>query len=106
MGFLHPDPPSNRKKQTNSYTVDKGAYIVVDMHRLQYGSAGRGTFGENYFAGMYDEYVESMSGICGDLVNTSVAAKTYGNGEVKNTERIKACAKRAWERWMNRDKED
>lgn len=79
--------------------------FVVDMTRMEYGDAGRGTYGENYFLGTLDGYMKSMRRICVDpeLVNTWDACHTALGSEAET--RMKACAKRVWERWQNRESE-
>lgn len=39
-------------------------YYVVDMTMLQYGEAGRGSLGENYYLGFLSSYLRSMEKIC------------------------------------------
>ncbi|TVY50068.1 hypothetical protein LCER1_G007134, partial [Lachnellula cervina] len=79
--------------------------FVVDMTRMEYGDAGRGIYGENYFLGTLDGYMKSMRRICVDpeLVNTWDACHTALGSEAET--RMKACAKRVWERWQNRESE-
>ncbi|TVY28619.1 hypothetical protein LHYA1_G002356 [Lachnellula hyalina] len=79
--------------------------FVVDMTRMEYGEVGRGTYGENYFLGTLEGYMNSMRGVCVDpeRVNTWDACCTALGGETET--RMKTCAKRVWERWQNRDSE-
>ncbi|XMA09495.1 hypothetical protein WAI453_002286 [Rhynchosporium graminicola] len=80
--------------------------MIIDMTRLQYGDAGFGTYGENYFLGSYGDYSESMKGICGELKLKSIVGRTAGRlNDPDNQARVKTCARRAWERWMEREKE-
>jgi hypothetical protein len=85
---------------------DKNKWIVVDMSRMQYGEAGRGLFGENYFLGTLTQFRESMKKICGEaIVGALVHPTLVLGGNVENELRLRTCAKRAWERWQNREKE-
>ncbi|TVY20143.1 hypothetical protein LARI1_G001435 [Lachnellula arida] len=79
--------------------------FVVDMTRMEYGDVGRGTYGENYFLGTLDGYMKSMRSICVDpeLVQTWDACQTALGSQTET--RLKACAKRAWEKWQNRESE-
>ncbi|KAG4440083.1 hypothetical protein IFR05_004426 [Cadophora sp. M221] len=97
LAFRHP---------SNGDIFSKENYYIVDMTRLQYGEAGYGTYGETYFLGTYEEHLTSMSKICGELeFNRMVTATKDQTNEPENQVRVKECAMRAWERWMNRDKE-
>ena len=60
LGFPHPDKPE--------------MYLVVDMTRMQYGTTGRGLYGENYFLGTLDGYVSSMGKICERLIDVGHGA--------------------------------
>lgn len=91
LGFRHPDKPE--------------VYLVVDMTRMQYGTAGRGLYGENYFLGTLDSYVSSMGKICERLIDVGHGA-SYMEMESSEIEaRLIRCARRVWERWQNREKE-
>ncbi|KAH6694814.1 hypothetical protein BKA61DRAFT_662751 [Leptodontidium sp. MPI-SDFR-AT-0119] len=97
LAFRHPE---------NSDVFSKENYFIVDMTRLQYGEAGYGTYGETYFLGTYEDYPTSMAKICGELEFRGMTTATTGRAdEPENQVRVQECAKRAWERWMNREKE-
>jgi len=77
--------------------------FVVDMSRMQWGEAGRGSFGELYYLGTTDKFFEIMENVCDDIEEVGNAATHVGPSE--HTTAMEACAKRVWERWENRDKE-
>jgi hypothetical protein len=79
--------------------------LVVDMTRMQYGSAGRGIYGENYFLGTLDDYMKSMKKICNDLKVANISEKIFIATGSETETRMKACAKKVWARWQNRESE-
>jgi hypothetical protein len=88
--------------------VDRESFPVVDMTRMQYGEAGRGTYGENYFLGTLEKFLSSMKRVCGMAAQTfmdqeSLICSICPTKEIE--ERLKACAERAWRRWLKRNEE-
>lgn len=78
------------------------ADYFVDMSRMQFGEAGRGTFDELYFLGSSDAWVDSMDKVCGGLEHHNTVTHVASN---EHTELMDACAARVWERWQNRENE-
>ncbi|KAE9376045.1 hypothetical protein N431DRAFT_543395 [Stipitochalara longipes BDJ] len=92
--FPHPQYPDGIEQR-----------FVVDMTRMQYGEAGRGLHGENYLLGTSSQFHDSMNNICAQArVTRTLSLKLESNGN-ENEQRLRACAKKAWERWQNRDTE-
>lgn len=80
--------------------------IVLDMTRLQYGEAGRGDHGENYFIGTLQDWKRSMAETHEEMNTVQVSTDRLEPGDdAALIRRLKACADRAWNRWQNRDKE-
>ncbi|KUJ13715.1 uncharacterized protein LY89DRAFT_672006 [Mollisia scopiformis] len=79
--------------------------VVVDMTRSQYGIAGRGTFGERYFLGNIEEWLTSMDKVCNNTTTLLTRSTNFPRTKSENENRIEACAKKVWERWQNRVKE-
>jgi hypothetical protein len=77
--------------------------FVVDMTRMQFGEAGRGTFGEPYFLGSTDAFMDIMKNVCDEVEELGIGASHVGMSE--HTEVLNACAERVWDRWQNREKE-
>ena len=93
-----------------SIFVQKGQdpknWFVVDMSRMQYGEAGRGVYGENYFLGTLSDFLESMKEVCKEATITgALFPRLVSGGNKENKERLMACAKKVWERWQNRETE-
>ncbi|KAL2068624.1 hypothetical protein VTL71DRAFT_14961 [Oculimacula yallundae] len=107
MAFLpQPHPFLQLSSYIKGGEIDLSKFLIVDMTRLQYGEASFGTYGETYFLGPFAKYIESMKHICGDLRLRRVIPKTTGRvNEPENQIRVKECARRAWERWENKEKE-
>jgi len=87
---------------------DPTDHFVVNMSRTQYGNSGRGTYGETYFLGTWDQYTDSMMAteeekkICDDF--TDIRRSHEMNMQPgANRDRLEACAKRVCERWQNRE---
>lgn len=95
LGFANPADPGSLKN-----------YIVVDMARMQYGEAGRGTLGESYYLGTWGNFAGSMQKICdgvtpfGNLGTLLNLENLYIGAD--NMERLAAGARRVWERLQNR----
>ncbi|TVY58054.1 hypothetical protein LSUE1_G009562 [Lachnellula suecica] len=87
-----------------SFPVRGGDDFVVDMTRMQYGTAGRGTYGENYFFGLWDDYNKSMAKICSGINNIRNSLQMNMTPEFDRA-RAQACAQRVWERWQKREEE-
>ncbi|PVH72699.1 hypothetical protein DL98DRAFT_609844 [Cadophora sp. DSE1049] len=83
--------------------------FVVDMTRMQYGEAARGPYGENYFLGTDAEFLMSLKEICDgpkDMVKAMITEGEVGTVEAyERVLRLENCAKRAFERWQNREKQ-
>ena len=77
--------------------------FVVDMTRMQWGQAGRGSLGELYYLGSVAGYYRAMKNVCDDIEDVGNGATHVGPS--MHTEAMEACARRVWERWENRDKE-
>lgn len=76
-------------------------HFVVDMSRMQYGEAGRGDYGENYFLGTLERWTESMTNICEAVKGKRlIKVATEGCG---SEERFETCVKNVWETWDNRE---
>jgi hypothetical protein len=95
LGFANPADRSDPER-----------VLVVDMSRLQYGEAGRGKHGENYFMGTMKEWFGSMKKICGEVsVEGPVSERVRLRPGDGLEERLMHCAKRAWGRWLKRETE-
>jgi hypothetical protein len=81
-----------------------GMMFIVDMSRMQYGAAGRGSYGENYFLGTIDDWIESMKNICAELIKVDLSS-TVSISDMEEDKRLKNCAQRVWDRWQNRESE-
>jgi len=88
--FFHPQHPAG---------------FVVDMTRTQYGDAGRGMHGENYFLGTIAEFRTSMREICVTLHEQPVLLGSLDARGNENEARLRACAAKVLERWQNRETE-
>ncbi|CZR58252.1 uncharacterized protein PAC_08143 [Phialocephala subalpina] len=77
--------------------------FVVDMTRMQWGEAGRGSFGETCYLGTEAGFVDIMANVCDGVKEVGHDATHVGPSE--HTMTMEACATRVWERWNNRDKE-
>lgn len=75
--------------------------MMLDMTRMQYGEAGQGTYGENYFMGTLDMFSASMKEICEDYEFEGLIKLGPAEDERLNA-RLKACAATVWDRWQNR----
>lgn len=73
---------------------------MIDLTRIQYGDAGRGTNGELYFVGRLDTYLEEMKGIAGEVVSKEYELEC---GQQK-AERLRGSAEKVFEAWKNREK--
>ncbi|KAH8747093.1 hypothetical protein F5882DRAFT_422573 [Hyaloscypha sp. PMI_1271] len=77
--------------------------FVVDMTRMQWGEAGRGSLGELYYLGSVAGYYRAMENVCDDIEEVGYGA-THVAPSI-HTDAMKSCASRVWERWENRDTE-
>ncbi|CAG8962200.1 hypothetical protein HYFRA_00005252 [Hymenoscyphus fraxineus] len=78
--------------------------IVVDMSRLQYGDAGRGDYGENYYLGRFSDYLESFKKLYGNIVPlNSKPPGLYKSSSKERREWQIGCAERAWKRWNEKE---
>ncbi|KAF8859931.1 hypothetical protein BDZ45DRAFT_801176 [Acephala macrosclerotiorum] len=78
-------------------------WVVVDMTRMQYGEAGRGTYGEPYFLGRIKNY--SLGEFYEKAVLQPQAEFVDTPMQNANEKRLKACSKKVFERWQNRENE-
>ena len=72
-------------------------HTVVDMARMQYGSAARGSLGENYYLGTWRDYEDSMEDVCAGVLIVGVCKILYPrtlNVGADNVERLATGAKR------------
>jgi hypothetical protein len=69
-----------------------GEYFILDMARMQYGEAGRG--------GTFDEFINSMKKICGEIIlqPTQPPPPFFGTKGIHEA-KLTACVKKAWKRW-------
>lgn len=81
-------------------------YIIVDPTRQQYGLAGKGSHGETYFIGSFDEWLTGMARIC-ENVEVGDCTQVNLNTEkgTQHEQMLKDCARRVWQRWGKRDTE-
>jgi len=84
---------------------DMEKWIVIDMTRTQYGEAGRGLYGENYFLGTFGQFREGMEKVCEEAVVAGLVAARLTETGNENDWRLKACAKKVWDRWQKRETE-
>ncbi|KAH6722623.1 hypothetical protein BKA61DRAFT_729934 [Leptodontidium sp. MPI-SDFR-AT-0119] len=88
------------------YPGSKFVNAVVDLSRMQYGEVGRGSFGEFYFVGSYEDYCDSTEkNICTQLQNRGTANYMNPSSDLVEEARLKGCTERVWERWQNRHKQ-
>lgn len=71
---------------------------------MQYGEAGRGLHGENYFIGTMNKYLETMKKVCGEMKSVGMYPELGTTGS-ENEARLRACARKVLERWQNRETE-
>jgi hypothetical protein len=89
---------------TIAHPENKNLAYIADMTSMQYGKAGRGAFGENYFLGTWSQFWdEHIKGVCEDATFSRCAPKA--RIFPKDEKRLMGCAKRVMERWLNREKE-
>jgi hypothetical protein len=74
--------------------------FMVDMTRMQFGEAGRGSSGEPYFLRTTDAFMNIMTNVCDEVEELGIGASHVGISE--HTEVLNTCAERVWERWQNR----
>ncbi|KAF7946531.1 hypothetical protein EAE96_009528 [Botrytis aclada] len=74
-------------------------FFVVDMTRMQWGK--RGLFGEPYFLGKGGDWQDAMDTICDGMEELGIGASWISENE--HTEWMRKCAKRAWDRWNDRE---
>lgn len=75
---------------------------VVDMTRMQFGETGRGLFGELYWMGSADDYMGAAEKVCKKMELWGSSSRV---GPSEHDTWLRECARRAWKRWQNRDKE-
>ncbi|KAF5869546.1 uncharacterized protein Bfra_010740 [Botrytis fragariae] len=80
--------------------VNLDDFFVVDMTRMQWGK--RGMFGKPYFLGKGGDWQDAMDIICDDMEELGIGASWIS--ENQHTELMRKCAKRAWNRWIDREK--
>lgn len=81
-----------------------GMMFIVDMSRMQYGAAARGSYGDNYFLGSFSDFDDSMKNICTELIKIETSRRVDIQ-DVEEDKRLKSCAQRVWDRWQNRESE-
>lgn len=79
--------------------VNLDDFFVVDMTRMQWGK--RGIFGEPYFLGKGRDWQNDMVTICNDMKELGIGASWIS--ENQHTELMRKSAKRAWDRWNDRE---
>jgi hypothetical protein len=85
------------------HTDDTNKFVIVDMSRMQYGDAGRGLYGEKYFLGTLSDFLVSMKKVCKEATISGMPFPVLGGTGTENEKRLRACAKKVWERWLNRE---
>ncbi|KAI9643010.1 hypothetical protein NHQ30_008744 [Ciborinia camelliae] len=75
------------------------SFYVVDMTCMQWGE--RGIFGEPYFLGKGEEWQDMMANVCHDMEELGIGASWISKHP--DTELMRQCATRVWERWANRE---
>lgn len=82
-------------------------YLILDMTRMQYGLNAlveNGTVAQTYFLGSWRDYVESMKGICGKIVDVEIlGSDTDGGDRSALGKRLDECAVEALRRWEGRE---
>ncbi|KAF7882725.1 uncharacterized protein EAF02_006088 [Botrytis sinoallii] len=79
--------------------VNFDEFFVVDMTRMQWGKLG--IFGEPYFLGKGGDWQDAMDTICDDMKELGIGASWIA--ENQHTELMRKCAKKAWDRWNDRE---
>lgn len=74
-------------------------FLMVDMTCMQWGE--RGMFGENYFLGRGGDWQDSMGNVCYVMQELGIGASWIKDSP--HTELMRKCAKRVWDRWVNRE---
>jgi hypothetical protein len=77
------------------------AQFVIDLTRMQYGVQGAGLYDEPYFLGTLTQWKFTMLRLCESVEDISTGATRIVVSE--REEWLKACAKKVWQRWMERD---
>lgn len=91
------------------FPIDTDTDYILDVSRLQYGEAGRGSYGENYFLDTYREFSKANTKICQRIWQMDA-----GEGDAHSIQErfkvdpgwlpvIENCARRALERWNERE---
>ncbi|KAF7932479.1 uncharacterized protein EAE98_003778 [Botrytis deweyae] len=79
--------------------VNFDEFFVVDMTRMQWGKLGK--FDEPYFLGKGGDWQDAMDTICDDMKELGIGASWIA--ENQHTELMRKCAKKAWDRWNDRE---
>lgn len=83
--------------------VPEMGVLVVDMASLEYGEAGKGLDGENYFMGTKYQWRDAATKYCDKLITIRNDCGTM-EYHPTFTPFAKIGAKNVWRKWLNRDK--